>query len=237
MKRTHRFIAALLIAVSLAVPVAVSAQNISFGVKAGFNLTNTVDKEYIAGSYYKSNLMNAKSGFNIGMMAEVDIIKYFAVRSGLFLTTRGYTTDRYLGVEYNSFNYYLNVPVDFIGKYRFGNVVVSAFIGPSIYYGLWGKTHLYLFSDSTGAFITDVEYKTFADILEAEHEDSRIALNRFDVGLNIGLGAEFTHSIQVGLNYDFGLRNINSPKYKTDNPEIVRQGTLMVTVAWLFLNM
>ncbi|MDU1891094.1 MAG: porin family protein [Dysgonomonas sp.] len=171
------FIKAGLVAVAMLFCVSVSAQ-ISFGVKAGVNLSNY-------GGDVDDN--KAKAGFNAGVTAEIGLpLTNLYVLSGLEYTTKGakYDGNNY---SYNSNANFLQLPVH-VG-YRVSaleTLGVSFHAGPYFAYGIGGKT-------GKGEAKND----TFDDGM----------LKKFDFGLGAGVGLELG-KIGVGLGYDFGLANL-----------------------------
>lgn len=177
----------------------VGAQNASFSIKGGLNMSN----------YYGDKLTdkNMKPGFHLGVGADFEFAPNMAIQSGLFFTTKGakYTTEL-LETELNSNANYLQLPVHFAYKIDVmpgTRVVLHA--GPYVAYGIGGKTKAGVFEGDT--FKDDA----FLDVLNG--------LKPFDAGLGLGVGAEFG-PILVDIGWDMGLTNISridSYDVKTQN--------------------
>ena len=180
----------------------VGAQNTSFSIKGGLNMSN----------FYGDELSdkNMKTGFHIGVGADFEFAPNMAIQSGLLFTSKGakYT---YSSAEFDVNANYLQIPLHFAYKVDVmpgTRVVLHA--GPYVAYGIGGKSKATLGGNNL------YEVDTFKD-------DSSInafnGLKRFDAGLGLGVGAEFGR-ILLDLGWDMGLINIsriNNADLKTQN--------------------
>ena len=177
----------------------VGAQNASFSIKGGLNMSN----------FYGDELSdkNMKTGFHIGVGADFEFAPNMAIQSGLLFTSKGakYTTDL-VSTELNANANFLQLPLHFAYKIDVmpgTRVVLHA--GPYVAYGIGGKT-------SAG----NIEVDTFKD---DAFLDVLNGLKPFDAGIGLGVGAEFG-SILLDLGWDMGLTNIsriNNADVKTQN--------------------
>ena len=177
----------------------VGAQNTSFSIKGGLNMSN----------FYGDELSdkNMKTGFHIGVGADFEFAPNMAIQSGLLFTSKGakYTTDL-VSTELNANANFLQLPLHFAYKIDVmpgTRVVLHA--GPYVAYGIGGKT-------SAG----NIEVDTFKD---DAFLDVLNGLKPFDAGIGLGVGAEFG-SILLDLGWDMGLTNIsriNNADVKTQN--------------------
>lgn len=177
----------------------VGAQNTSFSIKGGLNMSN----------FYGDELSdkNMKTGFHIGVGADFEFAPNMAIQSGLLFTSKGakYTTDL-VSTELNANANFLQLPLHFAYKIDVmpgTRVVLHA--GPYVAYGIGGKT-------SAG----NVEVDTFKD---DAFLDVLNGLKPFDAGIGLGVGAEFG-SILLDLGWDMGLTNlsrVNGYDVKTQN--------------------
>ncbi|MCK9303267.1 MAG: porin family protein [Bacteroidales bacterium] len=215
-----------------------SYSQIRYGIKAGYNLSTTIHKTLSEGDYidYEKADLKSISGFHSGGMLQIDFGKYIAFQPAILLTTRGYKAEE-KSLKTTSLNYYVNIPLNVIGKYSFNDITVFGFVGPSLYYGFAGKTKMTYYT-STGEMLSTTYYKTFrhndVDDFGNYEVNSHDSFKRFDLGLDMGIGAEFIGNLQVCLHYDLGLLNIDRSKYITTPPAISKQGNFMVSVGWLF---
>ena len=166
----------------------VGAQNASFSIKGGLNMSN----------FYGDELSdkNMKTGFHIGVGADFEFAPNMAIQSGLLFTSKGakYTTDL-VSTELNANANFLQLPLHFAYKIDVmpgTRVVLHA--GPYVAYGIGGKT-------SAG----NVEVDTFKD---DAFLDVLNGLKPFDAGIGLGVGAEFG-SILLDLGWDMGLTNLS----------------------------
>jgi len=173
----------------------VGAQNVSFSVKGGLNISN----------FYGDELSdkNTKVGFHAGVGADFEFAPTIFLQTGLFYTAKGaeYSSkeDGDL-VDINTTANYLQLPVHLAYKIDVTpgtKVVLHA--GPYVAYGISGKKK-----------IGPLEIDTF---------DGDIGFKPFDAGVGLGVGAEFGR-ILVDLGWDMGLTNIsrfNNGDVKTQN--------------------
>ena len=166
----------------------VGAQNTSFSIKGGLNMSN----------FYGDELSdkNMKTGFHIGVGADFEFAPNMAIQSGLLFTSKGakYTTDL-VSTELNANANFLQLPLHFAYKIDVmpgTRVVLHA--GPYVAYGIGGKT-------SAG----NVEVDTFKD---DAFLDVLNGLKPFDAGIGLGVGAEFG-PILLDLGWDMGLTNLS----------------------------
>ncbi len=173
-----------LVALALLVSVGASAQlPVSFGVKAGANLSNLSEGD-----------MDAKVGFNVGITADINVAPSLYVLTGLELTTKGAKYDaEVLGIKSSvTLNpMYLQLPIHVGYKLEVvpgTNIVFRA--GPYLAYGLGGKSTVKVAGE-----------KQKNDFFGDDGAD------RFDFGIGGGVGAEFG-KISATLGYDFGLTKL-----------------------------
>lgn len=174
-----------LIAISfLLATVSINAQYnpITFGVKAGMNISNVNGD--VSGT-------DAKIGFNAGVTLDYGFTSNIYLLTGLELTTKGFKVD---DADASANLMYLQLPVHVGYKLPVTdgtNIVFRA--GPYVAYGIAGKTKVVDPDDGQ-------KYKenSFGD---------KGAFKRFDFGLGFGVGAEFG-KINAGVGCDFGLLNI-----------------------------
>lgn len=166
----------------------VGAQNTSFSIKGGLNMSN----------FYGDELSdkNMKTGFHIGVGADFEFAPNMAIQSGLLFTSKGakYTTDL-VSTELNANANFLQLPLHFAYKIDVmpgTRVVLHA--GPYVAYGIGGKT-------SAG----NIEVDTFKD---DAFLDVLNGLKPFDAGIGLGVGAEFG-PILLDLGWDMGLTNLS----------------------------
>lgn len=182
-----------LVAISI---MSINAQdNLKWGVMAGMN----VSKYTITG-------FDSRIGFHAGVKAEVGLSQN-ANGSGAYmdfaalLTLKGAKVDggSLASITFNP--YYLEVPVRVGYKYAV-NDDFSLFgsVGPYIAVGLFGKAKAKVDGD-----YLDVDFDEIGGNSASENIFGEDRLKRFDFGLGLKAGVEFSQKYQVAISYDFGL--------------------------------
>lgn len=177
----------VLIAALLVLGANASAQ-ISFGVKAGVNLSN------YSGDVKENK---AKVGFNAGLTADYTLAPSMYLMSGLEITAKGCKFDFGTDGKSTTNAIYLQLPVHFGYKVSVSegtNIVLHA--GPYVAYGIAGKS-------GEGEDKVDTFGKNGL-------------CKRFDFGAGLGVGVEFG-KIGVGLGYDLGMLNVINGNLSNDN--------------------
>ena len=189
----------VLVAFFMCLSVNAQDKQISFGVKAGLNLSSFGgDKEY--------KDMDSKLGFNAGLTLDYNIMGDLYLLSGLELTTKGAKEsykDEYEDYTVTINPMYLQIPIHVGYKFELSEgmkFVVNA--GPYFAYGLGGKIKTKE-DGITGSI----------DIFKDQDIDgfNIKGMKRFDLGIGVGLGLEFG-ALKFGLGYDLGLLN-PTPSY------------------------
>ena len=161
------------------VALTASAQ-LSFGVKAGLNMSSISDVED----------SKMKIGYKVGPMAEISLPgSTMGVQAALLLSSKGVKAD---GFDAQINANYLELPITFVYKFPLAfdtNLYVDA--GPYFAYGIFGKSDISFEGVSLGV-------DTFSD---------DFGMKKFDTGLTIGAGMEVA-KFNFGLNYDLGLTKV-----------------------------
>ncbi|WP_285820547.1 porin family protein [Bacteroides acidifaciens] len=172
--------------------VSVNAQdNLKWGVMAGMN----VSKYTITG-------FDSRIGFHAGVKAELGLSQEASgayMDFAALLTLKGAKVDggSLASIKFNP--YYLEVPVHVGYKYAvnddfalFGNV------GPYIAVGLFGKAKAKV--DGNIADLGELGTNSASEDIFGDD-----GLKRFDFGLGLKAGVEFSKKYQLAISYDFGL--------------------------------
>lgn len=195
-----------------------NAQETTWGIRGGLNISNVADK-------YTGNVENGESksdyetdfksriGFHLGVIVDLGLSESFYIQPGLFFTTRGMkykdsSEDEKYEEKYNL--NYLQLPI--LASYRIAlsdNVKWHINAGPYLAYGLGGKVK---WEDSYDGETEKGDYKAFGTSDEdADEDDYKAGLKRFDAGLSFGTGISI-NKVYFGLTYDLGLTNIADKK-------------------------
>ena len=192
---------------------------VTFGLRVGMNssgvATNYMDlqPELIQSNFYWH------SGYQAGAVAALNIRKFFAVEVGAYWQHRGYdaslmaanAVDDYMGSQFVRVRYnVITIPVTLSWKVNLqSQTVVSFDCGPYFSYGISGKKKL----DSYIAFGEDEGQLVFDHTISEPNyfsADSRefLAVQRLDVGVQMGIGFTFFKHYMLGINYMHSLKNI-----------------------------
>lgn len=169
-----------------------SFAQVTFGVKAGFNLSNMLmkDNDY---NYSKEMKFKMKPGFNFGPTLELPISDKISFETALLLSTYGVKAEYNYGegTTKGSLNtLYLTLPLTAKAKVDLGGQQLFVALGPYLGYGLSGKYK------EDGSPDQDVKWGS----------SSSDDFKPFDFGLHVGAGIEIK-AIEVGITYDLGLAN------------------------------
>lgn len=204
----------LLLSILVISATVVSAQEkkVTFGVKAGMNVSSVNGKG--------SDDADAKIGFNVGVTADYAITENVYLLTGLDFTTKGYkeSYSSYEGEKAKTtFNpLYLQLPIHIGYKYALTDAVkLTAQAGPYLALGVGGK-RTYKFKGEKQKY----------SIFSSNH------YRRFDFGLGLAFGVEYLkYNVKAG--YDFGLVNY-APKDQSCGNFKTRNGNFYVTLGYHF---
>ncbi len=219
---------------ALAASAVIAQAQVKFGVVGGGNL-----------SHPNVEIANNKAenkwapGFYIGGIADIQLHKNFSIQPGIQLSYKPYynKTETTLGpatiTSKSRVNpYFIEVPVNLVGKMEAGNGKVFVSAGPYIAYGIAGNIK----TDVTGS-IGGVNGNTSSDeSIKWGNEKTTLTnsgdnLKPFDFGLNFGLGYEFNNGLLVNGGYQLGLTNL-SPNGDDNNH--YKNGMLKLGVGYMF---
>lgn len=185
----------------------VSAQSAALHLKGGLNMS----------SFYGNNLSgkDVKPGYHAGVALDLEFADNISLQTGLYFTSKGaeYTTnilDLVKEVEFEVTANYIQLPIHLAYKMDVTPGTRLFFhAGPYMAYGVGGKRNITSGWDGNEVVVGPKEVDTF---------DKRYGCKRFDIGVGLGVGAEFG-KVLVDLGWDLGLmqtaRNIQSqPAYK-----------------------
>lgn len=197
----------------------ISAQSkpVTFGLRAGANFSTS--STTIDDASYGLNGKDIKTGFQLGMTADVRVSETFYFQSGLSYTTKGVVfkdEDSGIGgIDPNTRRYrdskvnlsYLQLPIRGAYKAKLSpdtRLVISA--GPYLAYGVGGKMKFDATFSSPGSYLPDND-----DL----NSFGKKTLKRFDFGLGSGIGLEYKNYC-LNFDYEWGMSNINRDSYDSD---------------------
>lgn len=176
---------ALLFVFTMVAFVASAQSQVNWSVKAGIGMSNMVGDD--------AEGTEAKFGYKFGLGLECPFDQTWSLQTGLNFVAKGAGID---GEDAKINALYLELPVMAAARFAVSdatNIVLSA--GPYIGFGVGGKAKV---EEWDGDVKVTIEQDTFGDD----------AFRRFDVGLGIGVAAEFDR-IVVGLDGQFGLNKLH----------------------------
>lgn len=189
--------------------------NAQIGIGAGYSMLinsgksmdekdfNSLDGFYIEASY-GINFLEKKWG-DLG------------IQPGIRFTYGGYEdSEKYLGITAKSsmVETYLDIPILVKYSYDLNNVMLSAFAGPVVSFGLSSVSKLSINNTSSEV-----------------HNYKDLPYGKCDVRFNLGLGATFIDKYMLKVGYDFGLLN----RYTGDLDNVsLHTGVLYVGLGYNF---
>ena len=192
----------------------VNAQEIKYGAKLGFNILNPSNNNQFENE-------SARMHINFGGFAEVKILEKFYFQPEVLYSEFGstfkktsYETSSFVGgvlaikeINTVSKTKFSNLSLPLMGKYYISKKINVQF-GPQVSFLVGAK------NEDTNQIIT----RNTANNIELSNEksventDLKKVTNSMDLGLNFGLGFDFTKNIFADLRYSKGLTNIIDKK-------------------------
>lgn len=167
----------------------------TFGIRAGVNFQN-INGKAEDGTKEDNKL---KTGFNVGVNAEVPIAPDFYVQPGLLFTTKGAKAKEGDGKLNLS---YLEVPINLLYKPTLGAGKMLLGFGPYVGFGIGGKY-------KTGSTDVDVKFKNDVKTSDVSATDPKVFLRGLDFGGNLLVGYELSNNLSFQLNAQLGMSNLN----------------------------
>ncbi len=220
----------LLIALALTATTAFTSKAQVY-IQGGLNLANISKTN--DGQTEKNNILPS---FNAGIMTRFGLSSTFDLESGVLVTGKGSKAETYFngGNDYvkSKFNpIYIEVPLNAVVKIPISKESGVFFhAGPYAAMGIAGKSSseskigpLMSTSSSSIQFSND-------DPFTSQQEDAAYnKLKRFDIGLNVGGGIEFSHLI-LRANFGLGLTKINSTESNNEANDKNKYRTASISV-------
>lgn len=185
-------------------------ESTSFGIRAGVNFQNLTGKDI-----FNEDLdYKLKTGFNVGVNAEVPVAPDFYVQPGVLFTTKGAKgkSDKDIKVNIS----YIEIPINFLYKPVLGSGKLLLGIGPYIAFGIGGK--------STNANGDSKDIKFDSKVISSEFLMNPY-FKRLDAGGNLLFGFETSSKLSVQLNAQLGLVNISPDIEGTNNDKLKTKNT------------
>lgn len=194
-----------------------SDEGITFGIRAGLNMSNmTFSEDGISGS------PDSRTSFHVGVTADIPLMQSLYVQTGLFFQNKGYKLeiDDYYDERETVTPMYLEIPVLASYRYDFSDAMqLQINLGPYFGYGIGGKIK-YEYDEK------ESEYDFFGN------GEDKAGAKRFNCGLQFGAGMTFNGRYYLGISYQVGLSNIIDKKY-SDYSEI-KDKNCMISLGYNF---
>lgn len=207
--------------VAISVVSSNAQDNLKWGVMAGMNV-----------SKYTFTGFDNRIGFHAGVKAELGLSQE---ESGAYmdfaalLTLKGAKIDGGAIASFKFNPYYLEVPVHIGYKYAVNDdFALFGSVGPYIAVGLFGKAKFNMGSaigDLAGMEGMEVEGMEGKSLSEDIFGDD--GFKRFDFGLGLKAGVEFSRKYQVAISYDFGLVDVQKDLG-------MKNRNLMISLGYMF---
>ena len=172
--------------------------DLKLGAKAGVNLANITNAE-----------ADMKTGFHVGVLAEIFINEKFSVQPELLYSSQG-AKSKVEGIEYKSSLDYINIPI--MAKYYVMDGL-SVQAGPQV------------------GFLVKAEDKISGGIASGTR-DIKDELQSVDFGINLGAGYELPMGVFFDARYNLGLSKIN--KESESGMKDLKNGVFQISVGYKF---
>ena len=183
-----------------------SKAQLSFGLRAGVNFQNINGKDYSG----KDLDYKMKTGFHIGVNAEIPVVPDFYLQPGLLYSTKGAKIEVTNADDAKIKLAYFEVPINLLYKPTLGPGKLLLGFGPYVAFGVGGK-----YTDPADK---DYDVKFDGNVKSSEYNAKYYYAKRLDVGGNLLVGYELAKKISFQLNAQLGMGKIN-PKYEWINSD------------------
>lgn len=173
--------------------------DVKLGAKGGVNFSNITNSD-----------MDSKTGFHVGLLAEMFLNEQFSLQPEILYSTQGAELmGDHLSTKYNL--EYVSVPV--MAKYYIADGL-NLQVGPQF------------------SFLSKAETKGEIEGLGSGTINVKDNTESFDFGVNFGLGYEFAAGVFVDARYNLGLSKIN--KQSLPNVEDGKNSVFQVSLGYKF---
>ncbi len=192
----------LILAAMFILALAAAHAEFAFGLRGGANLANV--------SYGDGQVQDGETGFNVGLISQLDLGSGFILQGDLIYTQKGFQDPGLLDTtEYFALNYVeLPLALKFDLKLKaFRGVSLQPCLGVSLSYPIDGE---YTWSDNVDNLVPDIV------------NDLRDEMTDLTLGLEAGLDLALNRSVMLGVRYNLGqtdafLEDFNRDGYRNTN--------------------
>jgi len=209
-------VAALFSTALFAQKMTYDAGRTTFGIRGGVNF-NTITGEDANNNKFDNNI---KTGFHVGVNAEVPVGTGFYVQPGVLYSQKGAEFQNDQGHVKLT---YIEVPVNLVYKPILGTGRMLLGFGPYVGFGLGGKV------ENSAGTETDVEFTKNYDATVAKPQYKGI-----DAGANFLAGYELSNNVSFQINAQLGLAQLTPGNNGEDNPVKTKNTGFGVSVGYRF---
>lgn len=207
---------------AVTVTLSASAQHLRYGATAGANIT------------IPSEHFDSRVGFHIGAKMEIGLP---SIAEGLFLDATLSMTQKPMKNSWGFDTYGQNgdlAPVEGWGEQTLTPTYLQLALQPAYRFGIGNGFGLFVKGGpyvATGIFgNSKVKWNTSDGTLGSDKEGVfKHAMNRFDWGLGVAVGAEFGKHLQFTVGHDWGLKKLDK-----DGVSNLKHRVLSLSLAYMF---
>lgn len=165
-------------------------ESLTLGVRAGLNLSNLYLSAQGTNGY-----MGSRTGFHVGVVADIPIKHNFYIQPGLYLQQKGFKRSlSSLNTSTEGSPLYIEVPILASLHLNLGkNIQLIGSLGPYFAYGIGGSGNVNV---DGGNYYNNDYFDEYT--------------RRFDFGLTLNAGLLFARHYYLGVDYSRGTINVNS---------------------------
>jgi hypothetical protein len=168
----------------------------TFGIRAGVNFQNLNGKDY-----NDDDLENKmKTGFHIGVNAEIPVATDFYLQPGVLFSTKGAIDKDDEDIKWNLS--YIEVPINFLYKPALGAGKLLLGVGPYVALGIGGSYKNFDGKEIDLKFENEITASQAADL-------NTVYARSIDAGGNLLVGYEFANKLSAQLNAQLGMLKVN----------------------------
>jgi predicted porin len=198
------------------------AQNFSYGVKAGLNLSDV--------SKYNDDAEGAdkgmRMGFHAGLVGEYQVNDFWGLQAELLYSQQGtkFTAKVGDGKMVTKLDY-VNLPV-MAKLYLYEGLSLE--VGPQFGYLMSAK-------EKISGFPAESEMNGEVNLLDEKEVGEKDLLKRMDVSAAVGLSYKFAFGLDVSARYNLGLTKVSDKMYDNNEKKISpKNNVVMVGLGYRF---
>lgn len=213
----------------------VSAQT-GFGFQAGVNLASAQLESYNSTTNRTEELdSKSKTGFTAGFVADVPLATNFSFMPELNFVQKGFEYENATGnvvAKAKTTLNFIEVPLNFVYKADVGMGRLFFGLGPSVGFGISGKSEESL-SGLGGGF--DFNEKSDVEFDGDENAtDDKLHLKRIDLGGNVVGGYMLANGVFLKVGYTYGFSNLLPDYPAPDDKDNFKTRGFSIKIGYMF---